>query len=339
MGKKVKKFILFILIIILILGVIACGIIYGFIKNKMNKINYEQLNLEDLSINENILEDINSNEDINLTENQLEQIKTIAIFGSDSRNVNDTYDDSRSDVIIIFSVNQVTKKISMISIPRDTYVDIPGYGKTKINHAFAYGKEQLAIKTINQNFGLNIFEYVTVNWEAVAKLVDMVGGIDLYISEAEKNFINSAIVYTAEKSNGNSTKLKSSGYVHLTGTQALTHCRNRYVGNDFKRAERQRNVITKLMEKIAQKDLNEINTLIDNFLPYVKTNIDIMEYSTYIPEALQHKTEYLSNIVSTQVPSTSEAQGQMINGVYFFVPNSYEECKNTFIEYLYGDKK
>ena len=310
-----------------------------FIKNKLNKVNYEQLNIEELSINENILEDINSNEDINLTEKQLEQIKTIAIFGSDSRNVQDTYDDARSDVIIIFSVNQVTKKISMISIPRDTYVDIPGYGKTKINHAFAYGKEQLAIKTINQNFGLNISEYVTVNWDSVAKIVNMVGGIDLNITEAEKNFINKYINYTAENSNGNRTKLKSSGYVHLNGTQALTHCRNRYVGNDFARAERQRNVITKLMEKIAQKDLNEINNLIDNFLPYVKTNIDVMEYSSYIPEALQHKTEYLSNIVSTQVPSTSQAQGQMINGVYFFVPNSYEECKNTFIYALYGDKK
>ncbi|MBP3596054.1 MAG: LCP family protein [Clostridia bacterium] len=339
MGKKVKKIIFFVLIIIFILIILTGGFIYVFIRNKMNKINYEQLNFEDLSINENILEEINSNEEISLNESELKQIKTIAIFGSDSRNVQDSYDDARSDVIIIFSVNQITKKISMISIPRDTYVNIDGHGKTKINHAFAYGKEQLAIKTINQNFGLNISEYITVNWESVAKLVNMVGGIDLYISDAEKNFINSAIGYTAENSNGNSTKLKSAGMVRLNGTQALTHCRNRKVGNDFKRAERQRNVITKLLEKISQKDLNEINTLIDNFLPYVKTNIDIMEYSSYIPEALKYKTEYLSNIVSTQVPSTSEAQGQMINGVYFFVPNSYEVCKQTFIEYLYGDKK
>lgn len=335
--KKVIKFIKILFVIILIAILIAGISVYIFIQNKLDKINYEELDKTELSINENILEDINSNEQINITEKQLEQIKTIAIFGSDSRNIKDTYDDSRSDVIIIFSVNQVTKKISMISIPRDTYVDIPGYGKTKINHAFAYGKEQLAIKTINQNFGLNISEYVTVNWEAVAKLVDMVGGIDLYISSSERDFINRAIGYTAKNSNGNSAKLNSYGNVHLTGTQALTHCRNRYVGNDFKRAERQRNVITKLMEKIAQKDLNEINNLIDNFLPYVKTNLDIIEYSSYIPEALKYKTEYLSNIVSTQVPSTTQAQGQMLGGVYFFVPNNYDICKQAFIEYIYGN--
>lgn len=339
MNKIIKKIIKLTVVLILLVAVIAAILCYYFIKNKINKVNYEQLNIEDLAINENILEEINSNENIDITEKQLEQIKTIAIFGSDSRNVQDSYDDARSDVIIIFSVNQVTKKISMISIPRDTYVDIPGYGKTKINHAFAYGKEQLAIKTINQNFGLNISEYITVNWEAVAKIVDMVGGIDIYISSAEKDFINNAIEYTAKNSNGNYTKLKSSGNVHLNGTQALTHCRNRYVGNDFKRAERQRNVITKLLEKISQKDLNEINTIIDNFLPYIKTNMDIMEYLNYIPEALKYKQEYLANIVSTQVPSTAQAQGQMINGVYFFVPNNYDICKQSFIEYLYGDKK
>ncbi len=339
MNKKVKK-ILFVVIIIFLVIIISLGaVVYLFIQNKLNKINYEDLNIEDLSINQNILEDINSNEDINLTENQFNEIKTIAIFGSDSRNMKDSYDDGRSDVIIIFSINPMNKKISMISIPRDTYVDIPGYGKTKINHAFAYGKEQLSIKTINQNFGLNISEYVTVNWESVATLVDMVGGIDLYISEAEKNFINRAIDYTAENSNGIARKLNTSGNVHLTGTQALTHCRNRYVGNDFTRAERQRTVITKLMEKIAQKDINEINTLIDNFLPYVKTNIDVLKYSSYIPEVLKYKNEYLSNIVSTQVPSTEQASGQMITGVYFFVPNNYEVCKKSFIEYLYGDKK
>lgn len=337
--KKVKKILLIILVIVLIAFSVIGISVYLFIQNKLNKINYEDLNIEDLSINQNILEDINSNEDINLTENQFNEIKTIAIFGSDSRNMKDSYDDGRSDVIIIFSINPNNKKISMISIPRDTYVDIPGYGKTKINHAFAYGKEQLSIKTINQNFGLNISEYVTVNWESVAKLVDMVGGIDLYISEAEKNVLNQYLYETATKTNGNSKKLTTSGNVHLNGTQAVSHCRDRYVGNDFARAERQRTVITKLMEKIAQKDINEINTLIDNFLPYVKTNIDVLKYSSYIPEVLKYKNEYLSNIVSTQVPSTEQASGQMITGVYFFVPNNYEVCKKSFIEYLYGDKK
>ena len=148
MSKKIKIFLIvfFITILILLLSSIIFG--YLFIQNKLNKVNYEELKVEELSINENILEDINSVEEVELTQEQFNEIKTIAIFGSDSRNIQDTYDDARSDVIIIVSVNPNNKKITMISIPRDTYVDIPGYGKTKINHAFAYGKEQLAIKTI-----------------------------------------------------------------------------------------------------------------------------------------------------------------------------------------------
>lgn len=336
MNKKVKKVLLVILTIILIVILSVVGFSIYFIKSKLNKINFEELNEQDLSLNLDLYKDLqDSNSNSNLTEEEFNSIKTIAIFGSDSRNLKDAYDDGRSDCIIIFSLNPVKKKINLISIPRDTYVQIPGYEKTKINHAFAYGQEQLAVKTINENFGLNISEYVTVNWEAVTVLVDMVGGIDLNITEAERNFINQYIDYTAENSNGDKTKLRSSGYVHLNGTQVLTHCRDRYVGNDFTRAERQRTSIITLMEKIGTKDLNEINNIIDEFLPYVKTNVDILKYSNYIKEVWENKDAYFSNIVSEQIPSTEQASGQMLHGVYFFVPNDYEVCKKSFMEYLY----
>ncbi len=336
--KKSLKIFLIVLAIILILLIIIGIIAFVFVKDKLNKINYEDLNVSDLSGNQNLINDINSIEGVDITQEEFDEIKTIAIFGSDSRNIEDTYDNGRSDCIIIATINPTTKSISLVSIPRDTYVNVPGYGKTKINHAFAYGQEQLSIKTINENFGLNISEYVTVSWEAVVNVVDLVGGIDLEISEAEKDYINRGVDAQAQKFNKDNSKLTSSGKVHLNGIQVLTHCGNRYVGNnDFARAERQRTVITTLLQVISQKSVTEINKIIDEFLPYVKTNIDVVKYSSYIPDVLKYKNEYLGNITSAQVPSLEDASGQYIGGIYYFVPSSYEKCKQDFIKYLYGN--
>lgn len=336
--KKGLKIFLIVLAVILILLIITGIVAFAFVKDKLNKINYEEIDTSSLSMNENLINDINSIEGIDITQEEFDEIKTIAIFGSDSRNIEDTYDDGRSDCIIIATINPSNKSISLVSIPRDTYVNVPGHGKTKINHAFAYGQEQLSIKTINENFGLNISEYITVSWEAVVRIVDMVGGIDLEISEAEKDFINNGVDYTATNANGSNEKLVNSGKVHLNGTQVLVHCRNRFVGNnDFARAERQRTVITTLLQVISQKSVTEINKIIDEFLPYVKTNIDVVKYSSYIPDILKYKNEYLANITSAQVPALGEASGQYIGGIYYYVPSSYEKCKQDFIKYLYGN--
>lgn len=336
--KKGLKIFLIVLAVILILLIIAGIVVFAFVKDKLNKINYEEIDTSNLSMNENLINDINSIEGVDITQEEFDEIKTIAIFGSDSRNIEDTYDNGRSDCIIIATINPTTKSVSLVSIPRDTYVNVPGHGKTKINHAFAYGQEQLSIKTINENFGLSISEYITVSWDAVATIVDMVGGIDLEISEAEKDFINGRIDGYNSILDKNSEKLTSSGNVHLNGVQALIHCSNRYVGNnDFARAERQRTVITTLLQVISQKSVTEINKIIDEFLPYVKTNIDVVKYSSYIPDVLKYKNEYLGNITSAQVPSLEDASGQYIGGIYYFVPSSYEKCKQDFIKYLYGN--
>ena len=336
--KKGLKIFLIVLAVILILLIIAGSVAFAFIKNKLDKINYEEIDTANLSINENLINDINSVEGVDVTPEEFNEIKTIAIFGSDSRNIEDAYDDGRSDCIIIATINPTNKSISLVSIPRDTYVNVPGHGKTKINHAFAYGQEQLSIKTINENFGLSISEYITVSWDAVATIVDMVGGIDLEISEAEKDFINGRVDVYSKNLNKSSEKLASSGNVHLNGVQTLAHCSNRYVGNnDFERAERQRTVITTLLQVISQKSVTEINKIIDEFLPYVKTNIDVVKYSSYIPDILKYKNEYLANITSAQVPALGEASGQYIGGIYYYVPSSYEKCKQDFIKYLYGN--
>lgn len=236
---------------------------------------------------------------------------------------------------MIFSINSKNKNIKLISIPRDTYVSIPGYGNKKINAAFSYGKEQLAIKTINENFGLNISEFITIDFSGLVKIIDELGGIDLTISEEEMRFINKAINYTAKHSGGDNSKLTQFGLVHLNGTQVLTHCRNRSVGNyDFKRTERQREVISCVIKKVLEKDIFQINSLVDLFLPCVTTNINTSKYIKYLPVIMNYKNKYENNIISVQIPSSNYASGQYIDGIYYFVCDK-EKAREEMFNLLY----
>lgn len=332
--KKFLKFVLIVIIILLVL-ILAAGVgSYFFLRNKLAQIQYEELDRQQLGINEELYNEISED----MTIEEFSEIKTVVLYGSDSRNIEDIYNDGRSDCIIIASINPTDHTLKFISIPRDTYVTVPGYGKTKINHAFAWGGEQLSMKTINQNFGLNVSEYITIGWEGVKSIIDDIGGIDLEISESELNYINKNVGYTAKNCNGDPTKVPNAGLVHLNGTQVMTHCRNRYVGSDFVRAERQRTVIQKVLEKVMQMEASEINTLVDKFLGYIKTNINIKDYTKFIPSILKYKDEYLEGVTSAQVPSTTYGRGQMIDKIYYFV-GDLETCKADFKKYLFGSEK
>ena len=332
--SRIKKLLIAILILILsiILGTFLATKIW--LSGKLSKINYEDVNQEEISKNKDLYNELEGL-GANMSEEEFNSIKTIVLYGTDSRDLEDGYNNARSDSIIIASINPNNKSIALVSIPRDTYVSIDGHGKTKINHAFAYGKEQLSMKTINQNFGLSLSEYITIDFSGLVSVIDKAGGVDIEITEAEMEFINKSIDYTAKYSGGDATKLTTYGNVHLNGTQALTHCRNRYVGNDFKRAERQRIVLEALFNKITDKSLTEINSLLDEFLPCIKTNINVSDYTKFIPSVLASKEEYRKNFISEQVPALSYSGDQYISGVYYFV-GDLSKAKADMIKYLYG---
>ena len=138
---------------------------YTFINSKLNKIKYEDIDKSQIEVTEGVKEELSG-------------YRNIVLFGIDDA---DGYV-GRSDCIIIFSINQQTKKVRMTSIYRDTYVEVPGHGYTKINHAYAYGKETLAMSTINRNLDLNITEYVTINVQVVKNIVDLVGGVTIKVT-------------------------------------------------------------------------------------------------------------------------------------------------------------
>lgn len=327
--KGISK-LLIVFIVILLLILITVGIGVYFVCSKWSKVNFEKIDKDDLDVNTEIYEEVSDK----VTEDEFNDIVTVALFGTDSRNPNNM-DAGRSDTIIIASINPKTKSVKLLSIPRDTYVNVPGYGKTKINHAYAYGKEQLSIKTINNNFGLNITEYVTIDFSGLIHIINSVGGIKLNLTNEEISYINR---YSTEayKTTGNSYKKinASNGAVVLDGEQALAHSRNRTIGNDFNRAERQRDVVEALMNKLASMNVNDILSLSDSFLSEVRTNINPTKYIGLLTSVFADRNEYLSNVISVQIPSTEYASGQMINGIYYFVPD-IERAKNDFYTYLF----
>lgn len=266
--KAILKILLGILLAILIvlLGAGTAGYIY--IKDKIGKMNQVEIDEDKI--------EISTNENLN-------KFRNIAIFGVDSRK-DDYGTGNRSDCIIIASINTETNDISLISVYRDTYVQIDGYGLDKITHAYSYGEAPLALKTLNKNLDLNIKEFVTVNFDAVADAVDTLGGIKMNISTEEVKYINDYIKETSKVTGKESQEIRRSGTQILDGVQAVAYSRIRYTtGGDYKRTERMRDVITAMMEKLKSKSIGEINKIADKILPQVYTNLDLEKLLSMIP--------------------------------------------------------
>ena len=202
-----------------------------------------------------------------------DQIINIALFGVDSRT---TAIRGRSDAVIILTVDKRHGKIKMTSVLRDSSIVIDGRGEDKIAHAYAYGQAELAIKTLNQNFNLNISEYVSVNFSSLAHIIDEVGGLDIEITERERQEINRLIQLPTSGYYGlglDRTLVRDTGLVHLNGTQALTYARIRKIDSDNKRAERQQIVLDKLFQKAKSMSKSEYPDLIRTILPMLETSL------------------------------------------------------------------
>ncbi len=181
-------------------------------------------------------------------------IKNIALFGLDAREDENV---GRSDALMILTVDNKHDKLKLTSILRDSEVQIDGYGSDKITHAYAYGGPELAIKTLNQNFNLDIQDYVTVNFIEMAKIVDAFGGVDLTITEDEMTEINNnlSMLYleSSDAEIQDSDDLHESGEVHLNGNQAVAYARIRHLDSDNVRASRQQEVLMASVQSLKGK--------------------------------------------------------------------------------------
>lgn len=198
----------------------------------------------------------------------------ILLIGNDSR---ENGEDGRSDAMILLSVSSKTKTIQMTSLLRDMYVEIPGHDGNRLNAAYAYGGPELLMETIEQNFGIRVNRYVLVNFEAFANLVDAVGGVDLELTNEEVQYVNGYLVeynmLTGRPEGTDYLDASLSGMIHLNGPQALAYSRNRYIGTDFGRTERQRKVLSAVLKNLPKALLSQPAQLLNGLLPNLTTNL------------------------------------------------------------------
>ena len=197
----------------------------------------------------------------------------IAVFGVDSRG-GALEKGALSDVEIICSINKKTKEARLISVYRDTYLQIDEDGDyDKINEAYFLGGHEQAVDALERNLGIQIDDYATFNWKAVADAINLLGGIDLEITDAEFAYINSFITETVNSTGIGSYQLEHAGMNHLDGVQAVAYSRLRLMDTDFNRTERQRKVIGLALEKAKQADPEVLTTIILSVLPQLSTSI------------------------------------------------------------------
>lgn len=232
----------------------------------------------------------------------------IAVFGVDSRG-NNLGKGALADVQMIASINKKTGEIRLVSVFRDTYVQINGDGDFhKINEAYFKGGYQQALDTLNRNLDIQVDDYATFNWKAVADAINILGGIDLEITDSEFYYINSFITETVESTGVYSTHLQSAGWNHLDGVQAVAYSRLRLMDTDFNRTERQRKVVSLALEKAKQADLTTLKTVIGTVLPEISTSIGIEDM---IPMARNVNRYHLGQTGGFPFAKTTAMVGKM----------------------------
>ncbi|WP_346939692.1 LCP family protein [uncultured Clostridium sp.] len=322
--KKSRKRKIIISCVAVLIVILSVGLFYG--NNLLSKIKRSKIDESDLGIKKDVAEKVQTSE--------IKDIVNIAILGVDEAE-NDV---GRSDALMIATFDPVHKKLKITSIMRDTYVDIPENGKDKINHAFAYGGPQLSIKTLNQNFGLNIKDYVKINFKELEGLVDAIGGIDMELSDKEIVEVNDYIVRVSKALNLPTNRLEKSesGKVHLDGFQTLGYCRIRSTDNgDFDRTERHRKIMTEMFNKISNAGTAELASMATKLLPYVETSLSNKEIINLAANVLDLGTK---NIEQERFPRDDYAKNSNINGVFYLC---YDEAytEEQIHEYIFNDRK
>jgi len=315
-GTKVVIFIIELLVLILLL----VGL---FVYSKLGKVEKgEDITKEEAEINELTSE----------TQEVLSGYKCIALYGLDNRDVG-SYEGGNSDSIMVLVIDNDTKAIKIVSVYRDTYLNVYDTSYQKVNAAYSKNGVKSAIAALNKNLDLAITDYVCVDFNALVKAIDALGGIELTLTDEEVGYMNQIYIPEIIQVTGSDSELLTSGGTYtVDGVQALAYCRVRYTsGDDFKRTERQRTVLTKMMEKVKSSDVLTLNNLIDTVLPYISTDID--------------KTELISlaaNAMSYELAGNQGWPFELTTGEYgskgsLVVPCDLETNVAELHEYLFGE--
>lgn len=251
--------------------------------------------------------------DLGISTDNYASVQNIALLGLDTRQDNNI---GRSDAVIVLTIDKTHKKIKLTSLARDTYVAIDGHGHDKLTHAYAYGKSQLAVKTLNQNFGLEITDYVTVNFFELTHMIDYIGGVYIDVSEAELNEMNKNIFPEMRNLGINVEDITSPGLQLLSGGQAVAFARIRHTDNDLERGNRQKEVLMAMFDQAKKQNPLKLPKLVEMIASECETSLSTNQMMSLGLWALMFSPEFEQLTIPNQnVP----ASGKYINRRWCYV--------------------
>ena len=317
-ARKKKRMMIFgieiAVILILVLGF--------WVVSKLDKLQKPKVDPEKVEVNDTI------------QESTLESMKgytTVALFGLDTRQAGQLGSGNRSDTIIIASINNDTKEVKLVSVYRDTYLDLTNGKFNKCNGAYSAGGPQQAMSMLNKNLDLDIQYYISVDFAAMTKAIDLLGGIDIDVDETEIEHLNNYLIETSEVTGVKSTPLTKTGLQTLDGVQATSYCRIRYTaGDDFKRTERQREVIMQIVSKAKTMDISQVNDIIDAVFPLAATNYTNDELLAMAPQLLTYDIVDTTGFPFDKAAATVKGKGSCV------IPINLEDNVKQLHEYLFG---
>ena len=318
--KKKNKVILFAVEIIVLVALLIGLLVYS----KLNKVESGTGNIDKDEVNIEL---------DSQTAEALEGFTNIALFGLDNRQTGN-YDGGNSDTIMIASIDNDTKQVKLISVYRDTFLNVKDDTYAKINSAYAYGGPKNAIAALNKNLNLDIVNYVAVDFGAVVEAIDLLDGIELTLTDQEVQIMNDNYIDEINKVTGHkSGKLSSGGTYTVDGVQALAYCRIRYTaGDDFKRTERQRTVLTKMIEKAQGSSISTVSSLIDSMLGDISTSFTGKELLALVSSVMDYKLADTHGWPFELCTGSYGSKGSLV------VATDLETNVKELHEYLFGEK-
>ncbi len=332
--KWVKHIPLF--IIELVVLVIAVGILYVTLRATDSKTGAEKdiLKEENIAVNEEVKEKIEETVQAEGEKSKYTGIFNLAFFGVDARD-GSLGKGNRSDTIMICSINMDTHEIRLVSIYRDTFLNLGNDSYKKCNTAYAQGGPEQAIGMINMNTDMYVTDYITVGFEGLKEAIDALGGIEMEITETEITHLNNYQSTMAEEMQIEYTPVTKPGLQVLNGLQATAYCRIRYGGgDDFRRAQRQRDVLVAMIEKSKKASLGTLTDAMNAVLPNVRTSLDVGDILPVLSMVGDYKVTE-----SDGFPFSDMRNGGIIGSEgSCVVPTSLEDNVKKLHEILYGEE-
>ena len=259
----------------------------------------------------------------------------ILLMGDDSRDRNNHV---RTDCMMILSVNSKLSEARLSSIMRDTWVSIPGKNKNKINAAQVFGGPELAVQTVNQNFGMDIENYILINMGQLVEIVDLMGGVDLEISESERKVANQyASDYLKVAKNvapyQGETSIPHAGKVHLNGLMAMSFCRDRYTDSDFGRVMRHQKLLLALADKAQNMEIQDMLSAAGQMKALVSTNLTDEQVQELAKAILTIPTE---NVGQLRLPAEGAYKAGTFDGTWM-IKADLEKNARILKEHIYGE--